>query len=623
MQRLFSLAAVVCLAVAGGLPIPAGQPINKRPVPDTKALGNAEELVNDIFKEEIAKAVDAEARTKLAVNLAQQGDESADDPAARYVLYCQAKNLAVLAGNPALTMSTIDKIAQYFEVSAIALKTESLAKLVDTIPTKEPSKKLTDLTLALIAEAVDADDYHAATELGKVATAAAKKAQVIALVNTVGKRNAEIQAAKEKFNVLQAFVDRLAKDPDDAEANLKLGEYFGLFKGKWDRAVPHLARSKTEPLANLAKQDLAKPKEAKDQAALADAWWDFAAKQPEPQQTRLQERAAYWYSQALPGLAGLSRTKAQKRAGQVSARSEGATVAIDGPAGFLRALDGHSGEIRALAISHDGRFGLSGSVDNSLRLWDLDTGKELRSFRGHTKQVWGVAFVPGTKHVLSASWDGTVKLWDSATGDAIHTFSHPLDVNGLAVSEDGKWMLTGSDDKHMRLWDLAKYEEVKKFAAHNNFCYACAFAPNRLYAASGSADKRAVVFELATGKVVREVEQANAVFVVMFSPDSKYLFTCGDNAAHMWDVTTGREEKKFEGTSGYITGMGLTPDGRRLVTGGEDKTVRVWDVGTGKESTRFAGNSGAITAVAVSQDGRRALTGQSDGIIRYWGLPAH
>src|SRR5205823_500577 len=136
------------------------------------AIDKAEDLVNDIFKEEIAKANDAEARAKLAVYLIQQGDESSEDPAARYVLYRQARDLAILAGNPQLALSTIDKLTQYFEGSGINLKAEALAKIVEHVPTKEPSKLLTELALALTSEAVEADNYDAALTLGKVATAA-------------------------------------------------------------------------------------------------------------------------------------------------------------------------------------------------------------------------------------------------------------------------------------------------------------------------------------------------------------------------------------------------------------------------------------------------------------------
>src|SRR5207253_211267 len=123
----------------------------------------------------------------------------------------------------------------------------------------------------------------------------------------------------------------------------------------------------------------AQPKDAKDQLALADAWWDHAAKQPEATMLRLQERAAVWYERALPSLAGLNRTKAQKRFEQVAARVEGTQPIVEGPVGFIRSLEGHNTEIRAVALSADGKHALTGAVDYSMRLWDLKTGKDIQN----------------------------------------------------------------------------------------------------------------------------------------------------------------------------------------------------------------------------------------------------
>jgi WD40 repeat protein len=621
-------ALVLAAGLVGGLSFhaaAAGTGEKRLPVPAKKDLAKAEELVRDIFKEEIDKAKDPETRTKLATYLLQQGDESSDDAAARYVLYREARQLAILAGNPPLALTTIDKTAKYFDVPALELKAEALGKLVMNVATKEPSKALTEMTLELISEALEADNYDAAIELGKVATAAAKRSQDLKVVGLVKKRNEEILVIKEGFSKLQPFVDRLKKDPTDAEANHKLGEYFGLLKGKWDRALPLLAKSNAEPLAGLAKRDLDGPKDAKEQLALADTYWDLAGKHQEPASLRLQERAAVWYDKAMPNLTGLSRTKAQKRYDQVAARLDGSqtTVIAPGPVGFIRTLDGHSTEIRSLAISHDGKHGLSGSVDNTMRLWDLNTGKELMSFKGHTKQVWGVAFVPHSKYVLSASWDESVRMWDTTTGKDVYTFRHPIDVNGVTVSKDGKWMLTCCDDKYMRLFDLTTKQEVKKYGPHDNFCYTGAFSPNGLYVASGGADKQAFVYDLKTGKVVKEFrDHNNSVQAVAFSSDSKHLLTCGDSAVHMWDIATGKEAKRFDSKTGYINSMALSADGRKLLTGGEDKLVRLWDVQTGKEIQNFPGSTSTIIAVALSADGRRALSGQVDGSIRYWGMPA-
>jgi WD40 repeat protein len=624
-QRLFALfLAVGVLTVVSAAGLDAGQGGKRLPVPAKKELAKAEELVRDIFKEEIDKAKDPESRTKLATYLIQQGDESSEDAAARFVLYREAGSLAILAGNPPLILAAMDKLGKYYDVPTLDLKAAALSDVVGNIPTKEPSKALTELTLELINEALEADNYDAAIALGKVAEMAAKRSQVLKLVNTVEKRNAEVQAIKEGFSKLQPFVDRLKKDPADAEANHKMGEYFGLLKGKWERALPLLERSKAEPLASLARKDLAEPKDAKEQLALADSYWELAAKHQEPASLRLQERAAFWYDKALPNLTGLSRTKAQKRFDQVAARLQGTqTPVVAGPVGFIRTLDGHSTEIRSVAISPDGKQALSGSVDNTMRLWNLETGKEVVIFKGHTKQVWCVAFIPHSKYVLSASWDGTVRMWDPATGKDIHTFFHPIDVNNVTVSRDGKWMLTGCDDKHMRLWDLTTKQEVKKFPPHNNFCYACAFSPNGLYVASGGADKKAMVFELSTGKLVKEFEDhTNSVQCVAFTADSKHLLTCGDSAVHLYDIATGKEVKRFESKSGYINSMALSADGRKMVTGGEDKLVRLWDVTTGKEIQSFPGSPTTIIAVALSANGLRALSGQIDGGIRYWGMPA-
>ena len=149
---------------------------------------------------------------------------------------------------------------------------------------------------------------------------------------------------------------------------------------------------------------------------------------------------------------------------------------------------------------------------------------------------------------------------------------------------------------------------------------------------SGSKDRRAFVFEMTTGRLVKELEQNNQVLGVAFSADSKYLFTCGDNAVYQWEIATGKKVKTFEGTGSYaINSIAVTPDGRRLLAGGEDKVLRLWDLTTAKEIWSSAAKGGGdaskgitstITAVAITPDGRRGISGQVDGVIRYWGLPA-
>jgi hypothetical protein len=597
----------------------------KQPVPDQAAQAKALALVHDVFKEDIQAANNAEAKAKLAANLLQQGKESRDDIANRYVLFREARLLASQAGDASLTLLAIEDMARDFNVNPLKLKATALATVADNVPSKEASKALIDLVLPLIGDAVEADNYEAALALGKVAETAARKSKILALVTTVQKRNEEVQAVQKSFARLQAFVDRLKTDPKDAQANLELGTYYALFKGRWEKALPLLAMGSDEALKALSARDLSRPGKGKDQLALADGWWELAATAKEPAHLQLQRRAMYWYEQAVANLAGLNRTKALKRIDQVSARlnGSGAPDHLSGPVGELKRFDGHTDEVKGVALSADGRYAVSGGVDQTVRVWDLASGKESKLLRGHSKQVWAVAFHPNNREVISVSWDATARLWDIKTGNEMRRFTHRLDVNGLALHRDGNSFLTGCDDHNVYLWSTSSAEEIRKYPGHTGFVYCVAFAPDGRHIASGGVDKTVRVFDLSTGNQVKLFEGSqNAVTNVTFTLDSRHVLSSGDGVVHMWDMTTGKEARKFEGHTGLVPAMAISPDGRRLLTGGDDKTIRLWDVATGKELHKFQGHTDTVTCLSFSSDGHRAISGSLDRSVRLWGLPA-
>ena len=106
----------------------------------------------------------------------------------------------------------------------------------------------------------------------------------------------------------------------------------------------------------------------------------------------------------------------------------------------------------------NGRYALSGSWDNTLKLWDVNTGSEIRTFTGHSDRVLSVAFSPDGRYALSGSWDNTLKLWDVHTGRAIRTFTgHSYWVKSVAFSPDGRYALSGSLDNTLKLWDLSEF----------------------------------------------------------------------------------------------------------------------------------------------------------------------
>lgn len=618
---LCGLAAVFLAARLGLSQNGAGA--KKATIPDKAAQAKVMALIDDIFKDDFAAAKDAAARAKLAGELLHQARDNRDDAANRYVLYSEARKWAAKAGSATLVLQAIEELARDFDVDALDLKASALTQVAENLESPEAGKTLVEVVEPIIAGALEADQYEAALLLCKVAETAARKSKDVGLTTSVQKRTQGVLAVQQGFSKLQVFVDRLKTDPKDNEANLELGKYYAFLKGRWERALPLLAQGSDEVLRGLASRDLTGPKATKSQLDLADAWWTLAGKEKDPAQLHLQRRAMHWYEQAVGSLTGLSRTKALKRIDLVAGRLSGVAVeAPAGPVGELKKFDGHQDTVKSVALSADGQWGASASVDQSVRIWNLATGKEEKLLRGHSKEVWAVAFHPNNRQVFSASWDATARLWDIKTGEEKKRYTHPIDVNGLALSRDASTMLTGCDNQTVYLWDVDKGQEPKRFAGHTNFVYAVAFAPDGRHIASGGTDRTVRVFDLATGNLLKTFECANNVTNVAFTVDSKYVLSSGDSVIHMWDHAAGKELRRFEGHQGPAPGMALSADGRRLLTGGDDKTIRLWDVATGKELHKLSGHGDTVHCVAFSSDGRRAISGSFDRSVRLWGLPA-
>jgi len=294
----------------------------------------------------------------------------------------------------------------------------------------------------------------------------------------------------------------------------------------------------------------------------------------------------------------------------------------------IRTFQGHTYYVESVAFMPDGKTILSGGLDNTLKLWNIETGQEIHSLSGHTGWIMSVAaFKKGNTALkkyntfLSASYDKTLKLWNSQTGQEIHTFKgHTRSIFSAALSPNGKTALSGSGDNTLILWGLNSKRKLRTFKGHTNVITSVAFSPNGKMALSGSYDKTLKLWNVRNRQVMKTFEgHTDKIWSVAFSPDG---LTClsgsEDKTIKRWNLKTGIEMNEFQGHTDKVWSVAFSPDGKTIVSGSEDNTIRLWNSETEQEIRTFQGHKGPVRSVAFSPDGHYILSGSTDNTLKLW-----
>ena len=282
-------------------------------------------------------------------------------------------------------------------------------------------------------------------------------------------------------------------------------------------------------------------------------------------------------------------------------------------------LDGRQETVVAAEYSKDGCYIASISHENVAIMWDAVTGKQLWKFE-HERGVYAprhsIAFSPDGKYV-AVPYRGGLFLLDTKTGERMRVFyasNKNSKISSVAFSHNGRYLVSGSEDKLVRLWDMRSGKEIVNLKGHKKGVSDVAFSPNGQLAASASIDNNTVKIWNVSKKKEKFTIKGHSV---SFSPDGCSLATASNNEVITWDVNTGKELRSFAGHHATVMNAKYSPDGSKIVSVSRDSTIIIWDVKSGRKIHSFS-HRALFYYATFSPDGQYVVSASNDKTLRIW-----
>jgi len=343
--------------------------------------------------------------------------------------------------------------------------------------------------------------------------------------------------------------------------------------------------------------------------------------------------------------------------------------------------------VSSVAFSPDGKYIVSGSGDETIKVWDIETGKIVKHLKAFKSGNY-ILFSPDGKYIISRS-SRTIKIWKFPTmrsigtldvnclelspdgkyiitldgkkikilkfpsGKLAQTLSHTGSVTSVAFSPDGKYIVSGSQDKTIKVWVFESGELIHSLADHYEGIYSVKVSPDGKYIISGSDDTTVKLWDFSTGNLIRtlegheycrvredkgalETKNKNIIMDVLISPNEKYVLgKYLDLTIEVWELLTGKHLVTFEGYENGFTSIIFSPDSKYLIAGlsflyppneterEEDLRfnngdIEIYEVSTGRLISTFTQHKGWVNSIDVSPDGRFIVSGSEDKTVRVW-----
>jgi len=279
---------------------------------------------------------------------------------------------------------------------------------------------------------------------------------------------------------------------------------------------------------------------------------------------------------------------------------------------------GHSRPVPELnysKITADGFFIVSACLDGKAQMRNGETGDWIGTFVGHKGAVWSSHLNSTALKALTGSADYTCKIWNALTGEELGTINHPRIVKNVRFSSDDQFILSGCQDKIIRIFDSNNNSQIIQFEGHSDSIKNSIWSQNDDLIFSSSTDG-VRVWDRKSGK---EIKRINSIPTncIEFSFDNKYLSVVSSKTVSFYNSTSFELEKQYN-VGVEANGVSVSPDSKNFVVGGNDGSVRTFEFSSGKEIEVLRGHHGPVHCVRFAPDGITFGSGSEDGTIRLW-----
>jgi len=259
-------------------------------------------------------------------------------------------------------------------------------------------------------------------------------------------------------------------------------------------------------------------------------------------------------------------------------------------------------QVWSVAISPDNQLVVAGCDNGSVRIWNVQSHERVASIKASEHEVWSVTFSPDSRHVASGTKDGKVQVWDAATGKEKFSASNSSQVSGIRFTQDGSMLATSSVTQPVKLWDAESGELIRTFDKAPTFQQWVAVSPNGELIATASWDGSSLLWDAKTGKLLR-------------------TFAAPPVARNHIDRLRSLESFVRRSADAHLNYVTFSPDGKLLASAGADGVIRLWDVEQGTSWGILKAHTAAAMSLAFSPDGKHLASAGEDRRVRVWSLP--